>query len=165
MPHHLRASFFKTAVTTYTIHGQACHAVDFAKYFAPRVYTHFEARASTLKVMLGVTLRVPDGNTSYLDVHVMARGDLHSKVIGRRVRHKQFMRLAYAKQELHLLPPPYATKCRDYRAEGLQSQEDCIAQCAKKEAQSRGAPTPLMVPVVMGENVIASRAHKHVHTS
>jgi len=37
--------------------------------------------------------------------------------------------ISFSRQATQLLPPPYATQCKDYGEEGFSSREHCIAQC------------------------------------
>ena len=41
----------------------------------------------------------------------------------------QFIALSFNRQTTTLLPPPYATKCKNYTLEGFSSREHCLAQC------------------------------------
>jgi len=45
----------------------------------------------------------------------------------------QFIGVSFSRQTTQLLPPPYATKCKDYSEEGYSSREHCIAQCKINE--------------------------------
>ena len=37
--------------------------------------------------------------------------------------------IIYTKKTIKLLPPPYATNCRNYTVSGFQSQKDCLYEC------------------------------------
>ncbi|UXI14494.1 hypothetical protein NH340_JMT00437 [Sarcoptes scabiei] len=44
----------------------------------------------------------------------------------------QFVSIAFERKITKLLPPPYATKCYDYRRDGYACRDDCMTQCKTK---------------------------------
>ena len=62
----------------------------------------------------------------YEELHQFSDGN---NVLQLNPTRDQFIALSFTRQSTTLLPPPYATQCKNYSHEGFTSREHCLAQC------------------------------------
>lgn len=139
---------FKKFVTRYTIYRRMCFAIDAMKFFNKPHYTDAQVKSNIYRIMYSLRINSKICLSTYgCDLQFASRGDLTTDLYGNRFAANELISFSYSKKKLILLPYPYITNCRDYDAEGLRSQEGCIAQCSKNEYLNKSIAVALNFPI------------------
>jgi len=82
-------------------------------------------------------------------------GQLFSDFIGLIPRLTKNLALVvdYLRKEMNLLPPPFATRCRDYAGQGLNSQEDCLRECLLRKSLKTNHSIPSGYPYTKVDDI------------
>lgn len=157
-------NFERDYVVTYSTFHWICYAINLTVYNGTLLkYPLSYIKSMNTRGMISFVFNSSvcfNGNslcelqlTSYNSYRIEARGII--------VKGGVYNFIDYQEQQFRLLPEPYATKCRDYRTEGLESLEDCIAKCLKAKYLRQYGVVPLQSNVFKSENVSWSKNHQY----
>lgn len=126
--------FERNNVITYMQYYHICFAFNVTIYEGISLNFTNSYRKTQIDPMLYMSMNLSNcalDNTCH--VFITHFSSLHLDRLGSPFRAGTYTIVGYIIEELHLQPFPYVTECRDYKLEGLISQEDCSDLCFKKK--------------------------------
>lgn len=138
--------FDANEVITFGIYDKVCYAIDITEHNNTNItysinYVKSLTSPDMLMILFNCSACSRPGRAC--EVLIATPGSLYVQPIGKQAMAGQANLFTYKHLELHLMPPPYATKCRDYAPTQDLTQEDCFTRCVKQRSlKELGYVTP-----------------------
>lgn len=127
-------AFEKSNVITYAQYYHMCFAVNLTIFNGSALHFSTSYRKSQTQPLIFLVTNLTDcSEDNYCAVYLNDYRSMHVDLLGNGVKIGYYTVVEYVKEELYLQKPPYVTACRDYRAEGFGSQDDCTDSCLKTQ--------------------------------
>lgn len=142
--------FRDVAITRYSLDQGICYHINSSSYFWPDMYKLVDAKKPGFSIAIALVMKdlslLPKDIESWVIVN---RPDEFYYRISNPLVSFQYgvaKLITYTRREIKLLKSPFNSNCRDYKGEGLVTQNWCQSECMLKEVLAKKLPIPMHLP-------------------
>ena len=144
------ANFLNRTTLLYKFNRYACFHIDFINHINQTHYKRAYVETAELPMLFTIQLK---RNLKALLVFIGSRDDrpnLVNSIADAKIG--LFQTMVWTRTEINLLPPPFKTRCRNYKLEGFANQKECYHRCTIDWAIEHDTKIPTATPRIAVDN-------------